>query len=50
MIDGSLLNNLRFVDGIVIISSNLCKLREMLHQMNDASKVIGLTMNIRPKQ
>jgi len=38
--------NLRFADDIIIISSKLCELTEMLHQFNEALEGLGLTMNI----
>jgi len=43
--DGSFLNDLRLADDIVIISSKLCKLTKMLHQLTESCKSIG-TINI----
>ena len=37
-IDGSYLNNLRFADDIVLISSDVSELGEMLEQLNNAAK------------
>ena len=45
-IDGSYLNNLRFADDIVLISSDVSELGEMLEQLNNASKKVGLRMNL----
>lgn len=45
-IDGSYLHHLRFADDIVLISSDVHELSNMLEQLNNASKKIGLKMNI----
>ena len=45
-IDGSHLNNLRFADDIVLISSDVSELGEMLEQLNNAAKKVGLRMNL----
>lgn len=45
-IDGSYLNHLRFADDIVLINSNVHELSDMLKQLNDAAREIGLKMNI----
>lgn len=45
-IDGLYLSHLRFADDIVIISSSMQELSEMIKQLNEASKRIGLKMNI----
>lgn len=45
-IDGSYLNHLRFADDIVLISNNRHELSDMVKQLNDASKKVGLKMNI----
>ena len=44
--DESYLNNLPFADDIVLISSDVSKLGEMLEQLNNASKKVGLRMNL----
>lgn len=45
-IDGTFLNNLRFADDIVLINSDINELRSMIQQLNNASKKVGLAMNI----
>lgn len=45
-IDGTYLNHLRFADDIVIFSSNLEELRQMLEELRTASLEVGLQMNI----
>ena len=46
-IDGSFLNHLRFADDIVLISSDIHELAEMTKELNQASKQVGLKMNIQ---
>lgn len=45
-IDGSYLSHLRFADDIVLMSSDIQELNDMIRQLNDASKNVGLEMNI----
>jgi hypothetical protein len=45
-IDGTHLNHLRFADDIVLISSDPIELTEMLTELNDVSKEVGLVMNV----
>lgn len=45
-IDGSHLNHLRFADDIVLISSNIQELKDMLEQLKGAAEGVGLKMNI----
>ena len=45
-IDGSYLNNLRFADDIVLISSDVSEHGEMLEQFNNATKKVGLRINL----
>ena len=45
-IDGSYLNNLRFADDIVLISSDVSELGEMIEQLNNAAKKVGLRKNL----
>lgn len=45
-VDGSYLNHLRFADDIVLISSDVYELKEMLDDLNNASKTVGLSMNL----
>ena len=45
-IDGSYLNNLRFADDIVLISRDVSQLKEMLEQLNNEAKKVGLRMNL----
>lgn len=44
--DESYLNNLRFADDIILISSGVNELGEMLGQLNNAAKKMGLRMNL----
>ncbi|XGW20478.1 hypothetical protein V3C99_003905 [Haemonchus contortus] len=44
-IDGRKLSNLRFADDIVLISQNREELQQMVEELDDVSKAIGLTMN-----
>nr|CDJ95062.1 unnamed protein product [Haemonchus contortus] len=44
-IDGRKLSNLRSVDDIVLISQNREELQQMVQELDDVSKAIGLTMN-----
>ena len=45
-IDRSYLNNQRFADDLVVISSDVSELGEMLEQLNNAAKKVGLRMNL----
>ncbi|XGW33932.1 hypothetical protein V3C99_018005 [Haemonchus contortus] len=45
-IDGRKLANLRFADDIVLISQNREELQQMVEELDDVSKAIGLTMNM----
>ncbi|KAL3271590.1 hypothetical protein HHI36_022065 [Cryptolaemus montrouzieri] len=45
-IDGELLHHLRFADDIVLISSNVQELQDMILDLNNHSKNVGLEMNI----
>lgn len=45
-IDGEKLNHLRFADDITLIAKDKIELQEMLEQLNEASKQIGLKINI----
>ncbi|XGW11207.1 hypothetical protein V3C99_012588 [Haemonchus contortus] len=44
-IDGTKLSKLRFADDIVLISQNREELQQMVEELDDVSKSIGLTMN-----
>lgn len=44
-IDGSYLSHLRFADDLVLISSDVNELEQMLQELDRASKEIGLKMN-----
>jgi len=46
-VDGTYPSHLYFVDDIVFLSSNAAELKEMLQELNNASRNIGLTMNLR---
>lgn len=48
-IDGSYLNNLRFADDIVLLSNNISELKNM-EQLNNATKKVGLKMNLNKIQ
>ena len=45
-INGEYLNHLRFADDIVLISSNATELQEMMQELENRSKEIGLRMNL----
>uniref|UniRef100_A0A7I4YFB8 Reverse transcriptase domain-containing protein n=1 Tax=Haemonchus contortus TaxID=6289 RepID=A0A7I4YFB8_HAECO len=44
-IDCKKISNLRFADDIVLISQNRVELQQMVEELDDVSKAIGLTMN-----
>ena len=44
---GEYLNQLRFADVIVLITDNVEKLREILNELNDARKAVGLRVNFK---
>lgn len=44
-INGTLLNHLRFADDLIIVCDNAASLQQMLQQLTEASKVVGLTIN-----
>ncbi|XP_022816835.1 uncharacterized protein LOC111349816 [Spodoptera litura] len=45
-IDGKKLNHLRFADDLVLITDNATTLQHMLQQLSEASRKVGLTMNL----
>lgn len=45
-IDGNFLNHLRYADDIVIFSTNLDELQEMITDLKSKSEMVGLTMNL----
>lgn len=45
-IDGVYLNNFRFADDIILISTSAEELQEMIQELADASSQIGLEMNV----
>lgn len=45
-VDGSYMSHLRFVDDIVVISSDPKEFSEMLQQLDQASAKRGLRMNL----
>lgn len=46
-VDGSFLNHLRFADDIVLLSSDIHELVDMINELDHASKQVGLKMNIQ---
>ncbi|EPB74002.1 hypothetical protein ANCCEY_06888 [Ancylostoma ceylanicum] len=50
MIDGKKLSNLRFADDIVLISDNRLEMNQLLNELNEAGKAIGLEMNMKKTQ
>ena len=46
-IDGEYLSHLRFADDIIIFANNIVELKEMLHDFNQASLEVGLSMNLK---
>ena len=46
-IDGEYLSHLRFADDIIIVAPTKEELQEMLTELNEASKSVGLHMNFR---
>ncbi|EPB71004.1 hypothetical protein ANCCEY_09909 [Ancylostoma ceylanicum] len=46
-IDGTKLSNLRFADDIVLISDNTLEVNQLLNELNEAGKAIGLEMNMK---
>ncbi|EPB70434.1 hypothetical protein ANCCEY_10474 [Ancylostoma ceylanicum] len=49
-IDGKKLSNLRFADDIVLISHNTPEMNQLLNELNEAGKAIGLEMNLKKTQ
>ena len=47
VINGVKINHLRFADDIVLITGNVTEMQEMLNQLSDESKVLGLKMNMK---
>lgn len=45
-VDGTRLNHLRFADDIVVISNDINQLKDMLEELQETSKQIGLKMNL----
>ena len=45
-IDGELLSDLRFADGIFLCTETLHELQHMLQELSDESRRVGLNMNI----
>ena len=46
-LNGEHMSHLRFADDIVTISSNLSELETMLQELDEASRVTGLKMNMK---
>ena len=46
-IDGEYLRNLRFADDIIIFANSIVELQEMLHDLNQASLEVGISMNLK---
>ncbi|EPB66492.1 hypothetical protein ANCCEY_14417 [Ancylostoma ceylanicum] len=49
-IDGKKLSNPRFVDDIVLISDNTPEMNQLLNELNEAGKAMGLEMNTKKTQ
>ena len=45
-INGEFLNNLRFADDVVMITNELEQLKQMVLELNEASKIAGLNINL----
>ena len=46
-IDSEYLSHLRFANGIIIFANSMEELQEMLHELNQASLEVGLSMNLK---
>jgi hypothetical protein len=46
-VNGENIRNLRFADGIVLISTNSLELETMINQLNEESKKLGMKMNMK---
>ena len=46
-IDGEHLSHLRFADDIIIFANSIVELHEILHDLNQASLEVGLSMNLK---
>jgi len=45
-VDGTYFQHLRFADDIVLISSDIQELKNMLESLNKAANAVGLKMNL----
>lgn len=45
-LDKDYLNHLRFADNMVLISSDIKERKKMIEQLNQASKAVGVEINI----
>ncbi|PIO66534.1 hypothetical protein TELCIR_11751 [Teladorsagia circumcincta] len=50
LINGKRINNLRFADDVVLISSNTTEMEEMINELNVEGRKIGLEMNMSKTQ
>ncbi|KAL6742195.1 hypothetical protein Aduo_015369 [Ancylostoma duodenale] len=46
-IDGKKLSNLRFAGDVVLIGNNTSEMNQLLNELNEVSKTIGLEMNMK---
>ncbi|VDO62126.1 unnamed protein product [Heligmosomoides polygyrus] len=46
LVNGKRISNLRFADNIVLISTSMAEVEEMLNELNVAGMKIGLDMNM----
>ncbi|EYB91984.1 hypothetical protein Y032_0199g1651 [Ancylostoma ceylanicum] len=49
-IDGKMLSNLRFADGIVLISKNTKEMNQLINELNEVGKSIGMEINMKKTQ
>jgi len=49
-VDGEMLNNLKFADDVILITSNPNELQTMLTELDEKSKEVGLKMNLKKTQ
>ncbi|EPB71845.1 hypothetical protein ANCCEY_09068 [Ancylostoma ceylanicum] len=50
LIDGKMLSNLRFADDIVLISKDTKEVNQLINELNEVGKGIGLEINMKKTQ